>query len=172
MAVSFSGEVILKINGKLKDAPELGSTIYDLAKAFTIPFNNGVGANQANNLFIDQRTINNGANEDLDLSGVLTNPLGQTIVGTKIKGVVLFGGNAAGAAMSGNLTVTRPAANGVPLFAAGGDGFTLFPGGLFAYFAPTAAGVAITGGTGDLLFNLANASGAAQTYVVILILTT
>ena len=64
--------------------------------------------------------------------------------------------------------VTRPGANGVPLFMAAGDGIALGPGDWIA-IAMSAAGKTVTADTGDLL-HVKNSAGSTEVkYRVILL---
>jgi hypothetical protein len=57
------------------------------AMATTLTF--GTGSGQVNQVFIAQRTVGAGANDNLDLSGVLTSPIGDSIAFTKVKLLVI-----------------------------------------------------------------------------------
>ena len=116
----------------------------------------GVGLNQCDMVWSDQRTLTTGANEDIDLAGALTSHLGGTLTFARMKGLIIF----AALANTVNLTVSRPASNGVPFLAAASDAFVLKPGGLFVFTDPSAAGVVVTASTGDLI-NVANGSGTS-----------
>jgi hypothetical protein len=164
MAVTLTNAKIRVLaQALLNGGADLGTLTSALNAAFENAFTNGTGANQGNMAFHDSRTLADGANEDLDLAGVLASAFGATITFAAIKAIVIV----ARTANTTNLTVTRPA-NGLPFLAASGDGFVLKPGGMFVLTDPSAAGIAVTAGTGDLV-NIANAAGAAATYDVILI---
>lgn len=154
----FNGFVKVTVNSNLV----INDTLRDLLDAFErsvqANFANGNGLNQASNIYTARRTLATGANENLDLSGVLTNPFGVSIALTKLKALIL----SAASGNTTNLTVTRPA-SGAPFLLASGDGFVLTPGGIFVLVDPSAAGIAVTAGTGDLI-NVANAAGASATY--------
>jgi hypothetical protein len=138
-------------------APLRYSNVVDLAT--------GTGANQADMLWSDTRTLTASATEDLDLAGSLTGPLGGTLTFARVK-YLLF---KASGANTNNVVVSRPAANGVPIFAAASDALALVPGGWFSWGAPTAAGVAVTPATGDLITVTNSAGGTSVTYDVIVI---
>lgn len=136
---------------------------FDISKRITLA--SGTGANQADLVFADNRTIAASGNEDLDLAGVLAGPLGGTLTFVKVKAVLIR----AAVGNTNNVRVTRPAANGVPLFLAASDGIDVPPGGMFLFVAPGAAGVAVTAATGDLI-NVANSgSGTSVNYDVVII---
>lgn len=154
-----------RIQATLSSALDLGTAQvpFDVSKQITLA--SGTGANQADLVFADTRTIAASGNEDLDLAGVLAGPLGGTLTFAKVKAILIR----AAAGNTNNVRVTRPATNGVPLFLAASDGLDVPPGGEFLFVAPGAAGVAVTAGTGDLI-NVANSSsGTPVTYDVVII---
>ena len=145
-------------------AGDFGTTQFPVnyQKGFT--WASGVAANQADFFWSDQRTLTTGANEDLDLAGSLTSHLGGTVTFARIKAILFF----AAAANTTNITISRPASNGVPFLSAASDAFVLLPGGCFLLTNPSAAGIAVTAGTGDLI-NVANSAGASGVYDVLLV---
>jgi hypothetical protein len=125
----------------------------------------GTGANQADLLWHDQRTIAASSNEDLDLAGVLADAFGTTLTFVELKLLLVV----AAAGNTNNVRVTRPASNGVPLFLAASDGIDVRPGGMFLFSSPVNGGVTVTASTGDLI-NIANSSsGTSVTYDVVII---
>lgn len=167
MPVTQTGEVQVRVVSKLSNGLDLSTVLNTIDRTFGTSFANGTGAYQANNSWGDLRTLLTATNEDIDLAGVLTNAFGAVLTFTELKGIILF----APTTNTGNLTVTRPAANGVPFLSTAGAGFALVPGGLYVYTNPSDAGIAVTAGTGDLI-NINNGSGATQSYYIILIGTT
>lgn len=134
----------------------------DVQAAITLA--NGTGANQADRIFTDTRTVTTGATDSLDVAGSLTDAFGATITMARIKAILIR-------AASGNTTdlqLTRPASNGVPLFAAASDAIVIRPGGCLLWCAPDATGIAVTAGTGDLI-NVVNGSGASATYDIVIV---
>jgi len=144
---------------------DLSSPVDPLAITKRVDLASGVGANQADLMFHDRRTLAASGTEDLDLAGVLVDKFGTTLTFARIKEVWIV----AAAANTNNVNVTRPAANGVPLFLAAGDGLPVLPGGVFHWIAPNAAGIAVTAGTGDLLTVTNSAAGTGVTYDVVII---
>lgn len=130
-------------------------------------FANGTGADQASAIWTDTRTLSASATEDLDLAGVLTDAFGTTVAADRIKAILIT-------AASGNtndVQVTRPAANGVPLFMAASDGIAIGPGGGFMLVAPNASGVNVTAATGDLITITNSAGSTGVTYTVAILYT-
>lgn len=159
----FSGFVKVTVGSNLVQQEALRDITDAFERSVQADFANGNGLNQAANVYTARRTLGSGANENLDLSGVLLNPLGASIALTKLKALVIN----ASRANTTNLTVTRPA-SGAPFLLASADGFVLTPGGIFVLVDPSAAGIAVTAGTADLV-NVANAAGASAIYDVYII---
>lgn len=141
---------------------EAGTLATAMRQAWTVAA--GVGANQADVLFSDKRTLGSGANEDLDVAGALSALFGTTVF-VKVKAVVVV----ALATNTTNITVSRGATNGLLLFTAVSSGLAaLKPGGGFCFWDPSAAGIAVTAGTADLI-NIANSAGASGDYIVLIL---
>lgn len=146
-------------------ALDLGTASLPLDFSRALRLRDGTGADQADLLWTDQRTLSASANEDLDLAGSLSDAFGSTLTFARIKGLIV----AASSANTNNVVVSRPASNGVPIFGAASDAISVRPGGLLAWVAPDATAVAVTAGTGDLI-NIANSSsGTSVTYDIVLI---
>jgi hypothetical protein len=158
MAISQSTRLTLNIAALLSDSLDLSTVRDDFAKSYSIDIGNGTGASLANQVFHDTRTVTTGATDTLDFSGVLLNSIRQTITLTSLKMLIIK-------AALGNttiLSVTRPATNGVPIFAAAGDASPIGPNGVFVWSAPV-NGVTVTAATGDLI-DIVNSAGASATY--------
>jgi len=133
----------------------------------TLSLTDGTVVNTADLLFIDQRTVASATNDDLDLSGVLTNAFGQTFTAAELVGLFIINKAIDGTANTTNLTIGG-GSNPVVGFL-GGTTPTIGPirpGGFLYIASPDAAGIgAVTAGTGDIL-RIANSSGAAATYQI------
>lgn len=144
-----------------------GSTVkpgYPLSFKDTISLLAGTGADMADKMYAARRQLASGASEDLDLAGSLADALGTTFTLAKLKAIIIkpVAGNTT------TITVTRPAMNGVPLFTAASDGLApIGRTGLFMWVDPD-DGIAVTGGTGDLI-TITNSAGAVANYDVVLI---
>lgn len=156
----------LALVGTLTDARDLGTASIPVAFSQNYTWESGTGANQADMIWGDQRTLAASATEDLDLAAVLTHMLtGAVLTFARIKAIAIR-------AASGNtnaVQVTRPGTNGVPLFMAAGDGIALLPGATFIWMSPNATGVAVTAGTGDLLTITNSAGTTGVTYDILII---
>ncbi len=149
----------------LTTALDLVTNTSPLVATKRITLTSGTGANQADLVFSDTRTIAASGTEDLDLAGSLSAPMGGTLTFVKLKALMIV-------AATGNtnaVRLSRPASNGVPLFLAASDGIDILPGGAFLWAAPNAAAVTVTAGTGDLLTVANSSSGSAVSYNVVVI---
>jgi hypothetical protein len=116
---------------------DLSTPIDELNLDRSIVFTNGTGANQANMIFHDQRTLADAANEVLDLyaSGTLKDPLGTVLTMAKLKFLFIKNGSADANLLIGGATTP------VGLFNVATDVLKLPPGGQFEWTAPNAAGL-------------------------------
>lgn len=163
--MALSTDLNVRLAGTLTSALDLSTPTDALVKALHLVLTSGTGANQADMMWHDTRTLAASATEDLDLAGSLTGPLGGTLTFARIKMVLVT----AASANTNNVNVTRPAANGVPLFLAASDGIAVRPGGGFLWAATDSTGVAVTAGTADLLTFTNSAGSTSVTYDVVFI---
>lgn len=154
------------IHAALTGANDFAAPRYDLTPALTpIDLTEGVGDNQADLLFADERTLAASASEDLDLSGVLTSPLGATIAAVRIKAILIK----AAAGNTNDVIVGGAATNAfVGPFGAAANTHAVRPGGVYLAVAPK-AGWPVTAATADLLRIANGGAGTDVTYDVVLI---
>ena len=163
---TFEGKLKLNLDAVFGSSIDIGNLKHniDYEKSFTI--NSGTGAAQANQVFVDQRTLSASANEELDLAGGLTDAFGTSITFTSIKGIIVY-------AASGNtndVLVGGAAANGfIEWVSDTSDEIVVKPGGMFMLYNPAADGYTVTASTGDLLRFENSSSGSSVTYDLILI---
>ncbi|MEV0993416.1 hypothetical protein [Nonomuraea sp. NPDC050202] len=164
--MAFSLQGYLELAAELTSPLDLSTPSSQLRLSQQMNFAQGAGANQADMIWHDKRTIAASATDSLDLAGGLAGPFaGANLTFARIKFLFVR----AAAANTNNVNVTRPASNGVPWALAAGDGFPVKPGGAFFWYDPTAAGVAVTGGTGDLIDMVNSAAGTPVTYDVVIV---
>jgi hypothetical protein len=159
-----AANIDLHISAKQTGTADLGTPQILIEFLKSIDFTPGTAAvGQSNILFSDERTLAASTGEDLDLAGVLADALGSTITAAELVAlcVVAADGN------TNDLQLTRPAANGVPLFLAAGDGLPLGPGDIFLF--TSRKGIAVTAATGDLIHLLNGGAGSSVTYKVIIV---
>lgn len=154
-----------RITGNFKAALDVGEVDYPLDLNLMTQFLDGTGANQANQAFTDKRTIAASSTDSLDFAGGLTDAFGNTLTFTSVKALIIH----PSAANTNNVEIEEPASNGVGLFDAAGDMISLKPNGKFVWIDPTAAGLPVTAGTGDLLDINNSAGGSTVEYTIIVI---
>jgi len=164
--MALASKIVLSITSELTSALDLVESAAPHTIKKTISLATGVAADQADLIFSDQRTLGAGANEDLDLAGVLTDPFGQTVTFAKVKMIYIF----AAAANGDYIQVGGAAATQfVNWVADATDKVNVCPGGLFLLATPTLAGYAVGAGASDFL-RITNADGAAgATYDIVII---
>lgn len=122
----------------------------------------GTGDNQANMMWSDKRTLANGADDDLDLAGGITDSFGSTITFTYVKNIIVAmdsvdGTNAVRIGPQGVTNAWQGPWGGV----AAGNYLTVLSRAWIACDGYT--GHAVTAGTGDIL-RIHNASGVSVDY--------
>jgi hypothetical protein len=128
----------------------------------------GTGANQADLMFADTRTLAASASENLDLNGALTDVLGKTLNLLKVKAIMVR----ASGANANDIVIGGAATNGfVGPFGAAAHTIAVRPGGEFV-IAHSGAGWPVVAGTGDLLKIANGGAGTSVTYDIIIIGTT
>lgn len=131
----------------------------------------GTGADQANRIYLAERTVASNTNDDLDLAGTaLLDPFGNALTFAKIKTLMIINAPKVGAANTTNLTIGGGSNPVVGLL--GGTSPTLGPmkpGEVLLRHASALAGLcSVTADTADIL-RIANSSGAPNTYQILII---
>ncbi len=158
-------KITTAISGSQTNAKDLTTPQADIVESFVQSYSDGTGADQAQLIFADERTLAGSASESIDLAGGLTHELGGTITFTAIKEIIVVGDDA----NSGNLRVGAGVANAfVGPFGASAIGNLVEPSGLLHQRTPSAAGWTVTAGTGDLL-RIENLGGASATFKLIIV---
>ena len=160
--MALTTDVQVSISGVYTLALDLVTKSANLAKNYALHLDTGTGLSQGDVIFSDQRTMSGLDSLDMTGGGLLDN-LGNTWAPARIKGIFVF----AAVANSANVLLRRPATNGVPWLTAAGDEIIIVPGGFAMVWAPSAAGFAVTAGTGDLI-DLAPASGTLIYDIIII----
>lgn len=162
--MTLAATISLRVQALQSSALDLSTVVDTLNQAFEQTFDDGAGANQANALWSDTRTLSSNTSETLDLYGALTNAFGATLNFTKVRAIIIR-------SRSANTTVLSVGAASAPLvgpLADATDLLTIRPGGIFMITAPDSTGIAVTNSSADGL-KIANASGAAATYDIVII---
>lgn len=162
--MTLTTKLNFRLNTDLSNALDLVTPKATQGYSYLLELASGAGLNQANVIWSDKRTVNASTTDTLDIAtgGGLVDALGTAVAMARMKGLVVRNKGAQ------NITVGRPAANGVPWLAAAGDSNIVVAGGLMALFWPTAAGIVVTAATGDLI-EIVNGAGASVDYDIVII---
>lgn len=163
--MALTAKLVAQIVANLTSDLDLTDPAANLDVKKLVNLASGTGLNQADRIWSDTRTIAASGTDSLDLAGSLEDALGNAFTPARVKALLV----AAASGNSNNVNVTRPAANGVPLFLAAGDGIPVRPGGTLMWFAPDATGVAVTAGTGDLIDIVNSGGGTSVTYDIVIL---
>lgn len=126
----------------------------------------GTGANQADKVFSDTRTIAPSGTDDIDLAGTLLDAFGAVLTFVKVKLIAV----AAYAANTNNCVVGAAAATQfVGPFGAATHTVAVAPGGFFAITRPDAAGWSVGAGASDLLRVTNSGAGTSVTYDIVIL---
>ncbi|GAB1823578.1 hypothetical protein [Herbidospora sp. RD11066] len=161
--MSLDLKFFAQLRGTLTNASDLTTAGAPVDLAQQLNFVDGAGAGAANRIFLDTRTVTASGTDSLDLAGALTDPFGAALTFARIKGLFVV----ARATNVTDIRITRPASNAVPLFSAAGY-IPVKPGGFFGWFDPSAAGVAVTAATADLL-DMVNSGATDAIYNIAII---
>lgn len=166
----LSASVRLRLAASQTGSSDYGGPAFSPALEAVMNLANGTGANQADLLFVDERSVAASTNDDIDLAGVLTGAFGATITAAEVVGVLVINAPRDGAANVSSLTIgagTNPFLGFV-----GGTTPTIGPigpGGFFFIGCPSATGIGtVTAGTGDILRVSNGAGGTAVWQLAIL----
>ena len=166
--MALASLVSLNVQATQDAALDLGKAAFNASKTYSVSYQNGVAAGQANKLFTDTRTIAASANDDLDLNGVLTDAFGGSLALLRVKGLVV----AAAAGNSNDVVVGGAASNPwLAPFGAGTHTLKVKPGGVLALFAGIADATAwpVVAATGDILRIANGGAGTPVTYDIVII---
>lgn len=165
--MALTATLVAQIRATQTGANDFGGPNFTPEVSKIIALANGTSAGQADILWCDQRTVASASNDDLDLSGSLTDAFGATVAAAELVALIVINEPSSGAANTTDLTI-GVGSNPVTGFL-GGTNPTIGPikPGAFVFLGSSgAAGLgAVTAGTGDIL-RIANSSGASATYQI------
>lgn len=162
-------DFLLSIKAYTTSANDLSNAVHAPELKKQLQLSGGTIANSADIVFADERTVASATNDDLDLAGALTDAFGATVAAAEIVGLAIVAAKANTTTLTVGVAGTNP---WVALWAASGDGIKVQPGGVFVIMAPDGSGLGAVGaGSADVL-RIANGSGAAATYEIMIIART
>lgn len=148
---------------------EFGGPSFTAAMSAALNLVSGTLANQADLLYAKQRTVLSGANDDIDLNGVLTGGFGQAVNFVKLVGLIIINAPLTAGAAANTTNLTIGAGTNPFLGFLGGTTPTIGPirpGGFLMLGAPDLSGLGtVTPTTADIL-RIANSAGASATYQI------
>jgi hypothetical protein len=138
--MSLTAKIVLGFDAVCQAVQNLSTLADRLSINRALELTNGTGANQANVLFHDQRTLADAADETLDLyGGALQDALKNTLTMEKLKVLFLRNTSAEASLLIGGAGTTP-----IDLFADAAGVFKQRPGGVFLTTAPDANGIVLT----------------------------
>ena len=165
-----SATIVAQIRATQIGPSDFGGPIFNLDASRVINLTHGTAADQANVLWTDERSVGSGANDDLDMNGVLTNAFGVSVAMVEIVALLVINAPISGAANTTSLTIgggTNPVTGYL-----GGTTPTIGPirpGGFVMLGTGDAGGFGVvTPSTGDIL-RIANSAGASATYQIVIL---
>lgn len=159
--MTLTATLTAKLFAEQSSALDLGTVAFDLNEIKAVTLASGTGADQADQLWTDTRTIAASGTDDLDLAGSLTNALGATATFARVRGLYV----AAAAGNTNNVLVGGAASNQfINWVADATDKVVVRPGGFLLLANRDATGYAVTASTGDLLRIANSGSGTGVTY--------
>ena len=124
---------------------DAGSVDQEMASVLSKTLASGTGTSEADLVWMDTRTVNSGANDDLNLTDLDLTDTSSTVVEAGlnfaiVKAILIISENAAGG--SGNMTLgnatTAFDGAGTPFVSAGSTS-DVMPGGFFFWYSPVGA---------------------------------
>lgn len=158
--MSLESRLVTKLTSVMLGTEDYAPRKSDLTFEKSFLMGSGTGLGLADVRFSDRRSVTAGSTDSLDLvGGGLLDALGNVFAPARLKAIKFV----TDPANTVNLALTRPAANGVPWISVAGN-ISIPPGGEIILWAPSATGIVVTAGTGDLLDIVAAAGSGAQFY--------
>lgn len=164
--MALTTKIVTQVIASLTDSLDLSTVTDALDYTSRLSWSSGTGADQADMLWHDQRTLGASATENLDLAGSLTNAFGdvQTFARVKLLLVKAAAANTNNVLVGGDATSTF-----LTWVVAENDAVVVRPGGLLLLYAPDATAYAVTATTGDLLMITNSAGSTSVTYDIVII---
>ncbi|MCL5105670.1 MAG: hypothetical protein M1133_16380 [Armatimonadetes bacterium] len=164
MGQTLAATLTVRARNTYTNALDLANVVDSFDMSFSDTLANGAGANQAQVVWHDRRSLLTTATEELDLAGALVNAFG-TVTFTKIKGIII---DVRTVTTGYRLLIGGAAANAFETWlGAAGDKIRIDAGGMFCLTSPV-DGYTVTAGTGDIL-KIDNPSGGTVEFDIYII---
>ena len=163
MATALSVTLNMVLAAEFTNALDLSTPADELSLSLSDSLSNGIAIDQANCIWHDTRSLA-ATSESLDLSGSLTNAWGTSILFTCIKGILIHNKSIVAGE---NLAVGGGSNPFINWVANASDIVNIGPDGILLLWNPSAAGYAVTAGTGDIL--KIDSGAATLSYDIVLI---
>lgn len=159
-------QVSLGVKGTLTKAYDLTTVSAPLTFGRLIALASGTGANQADKMFSDTRTLAPSATETLDLAGTaLEDAAGDPLTFARVKCVAIV----ADAANTNMVVVGNTGSTFVGPFGAAAHTHSIRAGGFYAWAAPDITAYTVTPTSADLLQIANSGGGTSVTYSIVII---
>lgn len=161
MTTTLNGRVQLTVTSTFQNTNEMSTATDPLSLAITQAFTDGTGANKAQIEWHDERVLDGGDDDDIDLAGTVAGIFGTPSF-TKVKYMLIRL-----VTTTSGVSIVVGAAETNPWLAPFGDAsdtITITAGGMRLFTDPV-NGLTVTGGTGDIL-RINNPGQTAVTYQI------
>lgn len=165
-ATGLTANINLGVGGSYARTVDLLTSNVSIAfPTKTVALTYGTGANQADRLFTDTRTLAASTTEDLDVAaGALTDVFGTTFTLAELKVLIVCASSS-----NTNNVVLGGDASSVPFLSTAATTTAIKPGGCFTLTDPSASGIAVTAGTGDIVQVANSGGGTSVSYDIVMI---
>src|SRR5262245_40612970 len=153
--MAVTGSLSFSCDMKNQTTSDVESAEIKIATSLAQLFADGVGAGAVNAIWQDIIPITDGGTSSPDLSPTASSGVSGAVTFARIKVVVVW----APSTNTTNITISRHASNCPLLVTSSAALAPLKPGGFLVFVDPSAAGVAITATSADILFTATNGAG-------------
>jgi len=163
MATTVTGKITAAVSANFSKDLDIGAVSATPQASVSLAFTSGAGANKVEAVGMKAGTVAGSGTVDIDLAGVLTDPAGDVITFTKVKGFIIK--NTEDVGVGTGFEVGGTFASWVK---AAGDEVVVHPGGFLAIGDPGAGGYGVTAGSADTI-TLTNLDATDQDYEVVVL---
>lgn len=167
--MALSATILARISATFTGGSLVGGQSFTPKIEKTLSLADGTAANQSDLIYAAERTVGDGADDDIDLNASLSDAFGSSIVAVEGTALLIINQQADGTANTTDLTIGGATNAWEGFLSAAGTIGPIKPGGMVLIAAGDAAGIGtITAATDDEL-RVTNSAGAANTYQIAVI---